>query len=78
VGGAKSCPERRGEQGQAGGGAHHRKARQLQADRSGRRPFADDDIKGKIFHGRVQHFFHRAPQAMHLVDEQNVARSAGW
>ncbi len=37
------------------------------------RSLADDDVQREIFHRRVEHFFHGAAQAMHFVDEEDVA-----
>ena len=70
---AEAGAQRRGHQRQPRGCADERETRQLQADAARARPFADDDVQREIFHRRIEHLFHGATQAMHLVDEQDVA-----
>ena len=39
----------------------------------GARALADDDVEHIIFHGGIQHLFHRMVEAVDLVDEEHVA-----
>ena len=47
--------------------------RQVEPDAARARPLADHDVQGKVLHGRVEHLFHDAAQAVDLVDEEDVA-----
>jgi hypothetical protein len=53
VNGAESVAEGRTEQSEAGGGANQRKAGQVKSQALGTRPFADDDVQGKVFQSRI-------------------------
>ena len=35
------------------------------------RPLPDNQVHPKIFHRRIQHFFHRRLQAMNFIEEEN-------
>ncbi len=52
--------------------------RQVQLDGARRRALADHDVELVVLHRRVQHLLDHRGQAMDLVDEQHVARPAGW
>ncbi len=69
---AESRPQRRGDQGQPGGGADNGKAWQFETQGAGCRAFADDNVEGVILHGRVEHFFHGSAQAVDLINEEDV------
>ena len=49
--------------------------RQIQTDRVGGRPLADDDIERKILHGRIKHFLHTCVQPVDFIDEKHISRS---
>ena len=61
--GELACPGRRADQ---------REPRQLQADRIGGGALANDDIDGKILHGRVQNFLYGAVEPVNLIDKQDI------
>lgn len=42
---------------------------------SGPRAFPDHDVEGEVFHRGVEHFFHRSPQSVDFIDEQNITFS---
>ena len=54
--------------------ADERESGQIQPDGVGRGALADDDVDGKVLHGRIQDLLHRTVEAVDLVDEQDVAR----
>ena len=54
--------------------AHEREMRDLEADGAGGGSLANHDIESEIFHGRIEDLFHRAVQAMDLVDEEHISR----
>ena len=57
----------------ARGGADQRELRQLDLDRTRRRPLADDQVELEILHRRIEDFLDRGAEPMDLVDEQDVA-----
>ena len=70
---AEAVAQRAGDEPGAGGGPHQGEAGQVEADGPGRRPLAQHDVELEVLHGRVEHLFDRAGQAVDLVDEQHVA-----
>ena len=50
-----------------------REARQIEPDRARGRALADDDVERVVLHRRIEHLFHRAVEAVDLVDEEHVA-----
>ena len=71
--GAEARPQRRGHQRQPCGGTHEREARQIQADGTSRRPFADHDVERVLFHRRIQDFLDHTAEAVNLIDEQDIS-----
>ena len=55
-------------------GAHQGEAREIDTDRLCARALSKHDVDSKVFQGRVEHLFHRAIQAMNLVNEQHLSR----
>ncbi len=70
---AEAVTQGAGDLARAGGGAHQREPRQVDADALGAGAFADHDIQRVILQRRVQHLFHLPGQAVDLVDEQDIA-----
>ena len=70
---AETVAQGRREQSGAGGRPDQSERRQIEFDRARRGPFADHDVQLIVFHGRVEDFLDRRPQAMNLVDEQHIA-----
>ncbi len=60
----QSLPSRRTDQGEA---------RQIDADRTRRRTFADHQVERAVLHRRIEHLLDRRIEAVDLVDEQDVA-----
>ena len=54
------------------GRAHQREWWELEADRPGGRPLAQDDVEGEVLHRRVEHLLDCPGQSVDLVDEQHV------
>src|SRR5205823_10051281 len=48
-------------------------SRQVKLDRASLRALPYDQVELEVFHRRIQRFLDRSRQAMHLVDEQDVA-----
>ena len=69
----EAVPQRAGDLSGTGGGAHQRKARQVDADALGAGAFADHDVQRVVFQRRIQHLFHLPGQAVDLIDEQHIA-----
>ena len=70
---AEAVAKRRGQQPLPGGRADQREARQVDAHRARRRPFADHQVERPVLHRRVKHFLDRRSEPVDLVDEQDVA-----
>ena len=51
----------------------HRERRDLQRDRGGARPLADDDVDPEVLHREVEHLLGGARHPVDLVDEEDVA-----
>ena len=69
---AKAIPQRRGKLARPGGGADQREAGQIQPDRPGRRPLADDDIQRIVLHGGIEHLLHAAVEPVDLVNKKHI------
>ena len=65
--------QRRRQQPLAGRCTDQGEARQVDADRAGRRALADHQVEGAVLHRRIKHFLDRRIEAVDLVDEQDVA-----
>ena len=65
--------QRAGQQPRAGGGADQRERRDLQRDRGGAGPLADDHVDPEVLHRHVEHLLGRPRHPVDLVDEQHVA-----
>ena len=70
---AEAVAQRRREPADARRRADEREARQREPQRACTRPLADDDVELVDVHRRVQDLFHEAREAVHLVDEQDLA-----
>ena len=68
----KPVPQRGGQLARPGGGSDEGEFGQVQPDRVGRRSLADDDIDGKVLHGRIQDLLHRPVEPVDLIHEQDV------
>ncbi len=55
-------------------GADEREARKVEPYRLGGGALAEHDVDREVLHSRVENLFHRAGQAVDLVDEEDVAR----
>src|SRR4051812_28753210 len=71
---AEPVAQRSGEQAGAGGGPHEGERTDLQRDRGGAGPLADDDVDAEVLHRHVEQLFGGPGDAVDLVDEQDVAR----
>ena len=71
---AEAVAQRRRQQTGAGGGADQRERREVEAQRAGARPLADDDVDRAVLHRRVEDLLDRPRQPVDLVDEEDVAR----
>ena len=67
---AKRCCQQSG----AGRRADKGEGRQVDADRTRRRPLADDQVELEILHRRIENFLDGRVQPVNLVDEQHIAR----
>ena len=65
--------QRAGQRAGPGGGADQGERRDLERNRRGPGPFADDDVDPEVLHCQVEHLLGRPGDAMDLVDEQHVA-----
>ena len=65
-------PEGGGELAGPGGGPDEGEPGQVQADGVGRGALADDDVDGKVLHGRVENLLHRPVEAVDLVHKEDV------
>ena len=70
---AEAVAQRIGEQPRARGGADQRERRQIDLDRTRRRPLADDQVELKILHRRIEDLLDRRIEPVDLVDEEDVA-----
>ena len=73
AGEAEPVAQRPGQQPGPGGGPDHRERRDLQRDRGGARPLADDDVDPEVLHREVEHLLGGARHPVDLVDEEDVA-----
>ncbi len=71
---AKTIAQGACEHARARGGTHECETRDIQANRAGSGPLADNDIEGEVLHRRVQDLLDLTVEAMNLIDEQDVAR----
>ncbi len=71
---AEARPERRREEPGPGRRPDQREARQVDLDDPRRRTLADDEIELEVLEGRVEDLLDRRPEAMDLVDEEDVPR----
>ena len=69
---AEAVAQGRGQQALPGGGADQGEARQVDAHRARRGPFADHQVERAVLHCRVEHFLDRRIQPVDFVDEQDV------
>ncbi len=69
----ETVPQWRAESPGAGGGADDCEAVEREPQGLRARPLAGDEVEGEVLHGRVERLLHRAVQAVHLVDEEDVA-----
>ena len=69
---AKTVTQWRCQQAKTRGRTHERKGLQLDPHRAGRRPFANDQIKLKILHRRVEHLFDHRVHTVNFVDEKHI------
>jgi hypothetical protein len=70
--GAEPVPEGRTEQGVASGGANHGKFGQVEPQALGTGAFADDDVQGVVFQGRIQYLLYRPVKAVDFIDEEDI------
>ena len=54
--------------------AHERERREIQGDAGGAGALADHDVDAEVLHREVQHLLGGARHAVHLVDEEHLAR----
>ncbi len=74
VGGeAEPVAQRAGEQTGTGGRPHERERGDVERDRGGAGPLADDDVDPEVLHRHVEHLLGRSRHAVDLVDEEDVA-----
>ena len=69
---AEPVTQRSGERTGPGGGADEGERRDLERNRRGPRPLADDDVDAEVLHRQVQHLLGGPGDAVDLVDEQHV------
>jgi hypothetical protein len=73
VGGeAEPVTQRRRQQPRAGGGADDGERRQLERDRGGPGPLADDDVDAEVLHREVEHLLGGAAHPVDLVEEEHL------
>src|SRR5690606_14939849 len=69
--------QRGGQHPGPGGGADEGERGDVQGDRGGSRPLADDDVDPEVLHGDVEHLLGGAGHAVDLVEEQHLALAQG-
>ena len=69
---AKAIPQGRCQKSRPGCRANQCKMRQIQPDRPGRSALSNDDINGKVLHGRVQNLLHLSVQPVNLVHKKHI------
>ena len=77
IGHAEPIAQRPGDRADAGGGADHRHALDLQAHRSRARSLAEHDVEREVLHRRVEDLLDDVAEPMNLVDEQHVPGAEG-
>ena len=65
-------PQWAGHEPGPGGGADQGEAGQVEPERAGARPLAEDDVELEVLHGRVEDLLHGPAQPVDLVHEQHV------
>ena len=68
----EAVAQRAGEQADPRGGTDQREGWQVDLDRAGHRPLADDDVDAEVLHGLVENLLERRLQPVDLVDEQDA------
>ena len=71
---AEAVTKRRGQQAGARGRADKSEGRQVERERPGRRPLADDDVQPEVLERRIEDLLDRRVEPVDLVDEQHIAR----
>jgi hypothetical protein len=69
---AKAIAQWRGEEPGSGRRPNQREVREVQSDRTGAGPLADQEVELKILHGGVEDLLHARGQAMDLIDEEHI------
>ena len=69
---SKTVPQRRCQHACPCGRSHQGKLGKIQPDGPGTGAFADDNVNGVIFHGRVEYFLHLPVQAMDLIHKKHI------
>ena len=71
---AEARPQGRRDEPRPGRRADQGEARQVDLNDARRRPLADDQVELEVLEGRVEDLLDRRPEAVDLVDEEDVAR----
>ena len=70
----EAVAQRRGQQAGARRRPDERERRQVERERPGRRPLADDDVEPEVLERRVEDLLDRPVEPVDLVDEEDVVR----
>ena len=70
---AEPVAQRPGQQPGPGGRADEGERREVERDRGGAGPLADDDVDAEVLHRHVEHLLGRPRHPVDLVDEEHVA-----